>query len=310
MLKGFWARVVGVGLRARVGFRIAAVVSCYGVAYAPGIPLRVAALFAAMVFGYVMFLSDYGVFTRPLLLRWRLRGKVSWAEPPDFLVRLANEMGVKLNKKRPFGVTVVPVGAVANMSTRRLVVSRDVLALPPAERDSVLAHELAHLRPNQARLLLLALYAAMLVPATIGNVPQIIQIIGTTGLLLLVLTFVSWRLEYDADKVASKYTSGEALASALGRLVKPGRHDEASDTHPSVNSRVARLLTPSEPFWTRLFLSLARPLVPRSFHEEFLRSFLRELNEYCQGRPRVARPFVAVVQFLKVLLFLRRRRDH
>jgi hypothetical protein len=285
-----------------MGIRLGALFSCYLVAYAPLVSVKLVALCFAMLFGYIMFLRDFGIITNPILTWWKLRGKVSWQPSPDFLVDLSHKMKVKLNKKCPFGVTDSPIGAAANMSQSQVIVSRYVLALPEAERNAVVAHEVAHLRPNQFIKLLLLCYFVMLGAATMGNVHPIITTIGVTALFLILRPFVSWNLEYDADHIGSDFSSKEALISALKHLVKPEKYDESSDTHPSVNNRISKLLAPQEPLWVRLSLLLMRIITAKSFREEFLDSFIQDLKEQCQRTPKFFRPMVVTVELLRAIL--------
>ena len=306
-IRDFWATVAA-GLKARMGIRLGAFVSCYFVAYAPSVSLKLVALFFATSFGCLMFLRDYGAFTKPLQTWWKLRGRVSWEAPPSFLTDLATKMHVKLNKKHPFGVTDAQIGAAASMFSSQVIVSREVLALSEVERNAVVAHELAHLRPSQLMKLLLLSYVVMLGASAMGNVHPIIVTIGGTALFLILRTFVSWGLEYDADRVGSGYSSGEALASALRHLVKPEEYDEPSDTHPSVNSRIARLLTPKEPLWIRLCLSLMGIFTTKSFRDEFLYSYIQDLKDHCQRAPKFLRPIVIAVELLGAILIWGRHR--
>lgn len=308
MLRSLWA-VVAAGLKERMAVRLVTFVSCFFVAHAPTVLLAIIAMFFALFFGYLMFLRDYGAFTEPFIFWRRLRGRVTWKAPPDFLKDLADKMNVKLNKKRCFGVTDAPIGAVAYIFSSRIIISRDVLALSKAERNAVVAHELAHLRPNQSIGLLILLYFVMLGATTLGNVYPIITAIGVTALFLILRTFISWNLEYDADRVGSRYSSSEALASALRHIVKPAEHDKPSNTHPSVNSRVARLLASQEPLWLRLSLSLLGRLTAESFCSEFLDSFIQDLKDYYQGLPKFLRPVIITAEIFKAIILLVRHRD-
>jgi hypothetical protein len=285
-----------------MGVRLSAFVACLLVTYAPaGLPKLVALLFA-MVFGYLMLVYDYVVFTKLFTTWWKLRGKVSWDASPPFLSDLAQKMRVKLNKKRPFGVTESSIGAAADVFHNRVIVSREVLVLPAEERNAVLAHELAHFRPKQGMMLMLLIYVALLGASTMANVNPIIMTIGATALFLMLRTIINWILEYDADNVGSGFSSREGLASALRHLSKPEEYDEPSDTHPSINSRVARLLTPQQPLWMGLSRSLMEIIATKSFREEFLESFIQDLRDHCSTVPKYLRPMVIVTELIKAAL--------
>lgn len=300
-MKGFWA-AVAYRLRLRMGVRVSAFVACLLVVYAPaGLP-KLVAMLLAVILGYIMFVYDYGIFAQPFVTWWKLRGKVTWEPPPSYLSDLAEKMHVKLNKKRPFGVTDLPIGAAANMSYSRIIVERNVLVFPEGERNAVLAHELAHLRPKQVMTLMLLMYFVMLGVTPLVDTNPIIMSIAASALFLILRTVMGWSLEYDADKVGASFSSPEALASALRHLVKPEKYDDYSDTHPSVNTRVARLLAPQEPLWTRLSSTLLRMVVPRSFCEEFLASFIQDLKEHSNTIPKYFRPVFIAIELIKAAL--------
>jgi hypothetical protein len=218
-------------------------------------------------------------------------------------------MQVKLNKKRPFGVTESHIGAAADIFNSRIIVSRDVLVLPASERDAVLAHELAHFKPRQVVMLMALMYAVMLAASTMAHTHPIITTIGATALFLMLRTVVSWWQEYDADNVGAGFSSREGLASALQHLVKPEKSDEPSDTHPSITSRVAKLLMPQEPLWMVLSYSLMEIITAKSFREEFLVSFFQDLRDHCNTFPKVIRPLVVVIELVKAT-FLWGRHQH
>ena len=282
-----------------MGVRLSAFVACLLVTFAPiGLP-KAGAMVLAVFLGYIMFIYDYGVLTKPFITWWKLRRKISWEQPPAYLSNLAKNMNVKLNKKHPFGVTEYPIGAAANMGSSQIIVSKNVLVLPEGERDAVLAHELAHLRPKQIMALMLLTYFVLLGITPLMKLNPIIMSIGATALFLMLRTFIGWNLEYDADNVGASFSSREGLASALKHLVKPEEYDKPSDTHPSVNSRVARLLAPQEPLWVRLSFSLMGLITAKSFREEFLESFLQDLRDQCDNTPKFIKPLVIAIELIK-----------
>ena len=300
-MRHLWATFV-VEMKVRIWVRICAFVSCCAVAFGPGILFKVVALVPAICCGYLMLFLDYAAITQPVVMWWKLRGKVSWAVTPPNVKELAKAMGVKLNKKNPVGFTKIPIGAVASVFTGQVILGSDVLALPQDEQDAVIAHELAHLRPKQAMLLFMLMYVTMLGALIFNNANPIIMIIGVTGLFLTLRTVAQWKLERDADQVAARFTSKEALASALRRLVKPEDYNKVSDTHPSVNNRVKWLMIPQVPLWMRMSNEIVGFLVNESFRTEFLSSFLQDLNEQTCGKPHVIRETLIVVELVKITL--------
>jgi Zn-dependent protease with chaperone function len=305
MTKGFWA-TIAVGLKPRMTVRLSVFLSCCLVTFVPVFPINLVAFSLAILLGYVMVIADLAVFTKPIQLWWRLRRTVSWdVTPPPYLLETAKKMKVKLNKKRPYGITKIPIGAASNTSSGQIIVSENILSLPIEEQNAVLAHELAHLRPNQLKYLYVFVYIVTAGSALFSTSNPIIQIVATTSLFLLVRTFINHSMEYDADRIGTKYIpSPNHMVSALRHLAKPEQYDKPSDTHPSINARISKLLTPNQPRWVPVFAFIIDVVATKSFTEEFLDSFITDLNEYCQGRSRIARLSIVTIELIKAVVIL------
>ncbi len=297
----FWA-IIKAGLRARIIVRICTVVSCYFVAFAPPVTPMIIALVSALIFGNLMLILELGAFTEPLRLRWKLRGKICWQDPPPFVQDLTYHYKINLNKKRPYGITDLPIGAAVNIIDHRILVGSDVLALPEPESNAVLAHEMGHLRPNQITWLMFLFYAVMVFTTPFINIHPLISAMGMISLFLLFRTLVSRRMEYDADKFGAHCSSNMAMVSALQSLTEPSEYTKSSDTHPSVYNRVLRLTTPPEPFWIRLVFSSVGRLTDKQFREEFLYSFLQDLDDQYKRFPIMIKSILIGIEFGKVIL--------
>jgi hypothetical protein len=302
MFKEFWA-TISAGLKSKMGIRLGAFFSCCLATFAPVFQLQIVALFFAGIFTGLLVVTDGTTFTKPLQIWWKLRGKVNWVTPPEFLIDTAHKMKVKLNKKRPYGVVNMSIGAMTNVYNGQIIIGQDVLHLPEGQRNAVLAHELAHLRPIQAQRLLMLFYIVIFGSLIFSNAPPVITMIASISLFLIVRTIINHNLEYDADVVGSEYSLVEDMISALRNLVKPDEHDRASDTHPSVNNRVIRLLSINEPRWVLITIWIFGVFGSKMFNEEFMYSFVADLVDHCNSKSKIQRPFIVTKELLLVLIY-------
>lgn len=301
MIKKFWA-AVSAGLKAKMSVRLGNVLSCCLVAFVPNPLIKLLGLLGVGVFSGFMAANEASAFYAPVFTWWKLRGKIKWETPPDFLIRTADKMHVKLNKQHPFGTTSLPVGAFSNIYRGQVVIGSDVRNLSEGPKNAVLAHELAHLRPKQLRKLIIGFYIAMLASAFFANTYSIISLIATLTIFLIVITFANHDIEFDADSVGTSYTSSKDLVSALNSLVEPKERGKASDTHPSVNARVARLLATRMPRWISFSTWLLSCLGAPSFSEEFLDSFVADIEDYCKFKPKIVKPFIIASELTEAVI--------
>lgn len=307
-MKRFWATIKA-GLKTRMLIRISTLISCYFVAYAPTVPLVVVALCLAVFLGGIMLTLEVGAFTEPIKWRWKLRGKIRWEDPPPFVQDLASHMKIKLNKKKPFGIINEPIGAAANILGSQIIIGSDVLALPENQRNAVLAHELGHLRPNQMFWLYCLVYGVVLIAPTLGDVHPLVTIIGGASLFFILRTLISWKMEYSADSFSATHTSGEDLASALQRLSNLADQNTASDTHPSINSRIEKVLRTYEKEWIFLVYPLVGKLTGDLFRREFLGCFLSDLDDQYKRYPVVIKQLCVCFEIIKVILMCQKYKD-
>lgn len=253
------------------------------------------------VFASLMLLKGYKTLADPFVLRLQLRNKVKWGPAPAFLVDLAKKMRIKLDKKRPYGVTEIDIGgAASDMFNRRIIVTNAVLSLPDDERDAVLAHELGHLKPFQATLTYLLAYSVMFYASIFAHVNSVVAIVGSTAWFLVFRTIIGHALEYNADATSRRFIDSKALAQALKDLVRPEKWDITSDTHPSVNDRIARLVNPRS-VWERLSCVLLKSLSVRSFRSEFAEDFVEDLRKEHLNTNKLIKPFAIMYSTFRVL---------
>jgi hypothetical protein len=85
--------------------------------------------------------------------------------------------------------------------------------------------------------------------------------------------------------------------------------DKISDTHPSVNSRIDRLLGEQKPIWNRLSIPILEVLTSKLFRNEFLYQFIQDLNDDSRKYPVLLRPLVIFIELFKILILRCRHRN-
>ena len=167
----------------------------------------------------------------------------------DDFIQLAKKMNVKLNKKNPFKKVRNLDNIGADLFERRIILGDKLFdRLNHAERLAVVAHELAHFKMVHAgvqlasMLLLWVLMVLFLPQAPESMLLLLISFFMQIVALFLGFSVSSYLCEYWADCVAVGYTKNkEAFISALQELDSSDKWDFEYVTHPSINSRVARL---------------------------------------------------------------------
>lgn len=117
--------------------------------------------------------------------------------------------------------------------------------LADIEVDATLGHELGHLKTKRIvmkELLLVSLctmaISILLSLITISSMVQIAEL----AIMVFLLSRVLRRNELRADMIGAKAVSAEALISVFESFKVRFKKDEGSDTHPSLQERIDRLL--------------------------------------------------------------------
>lgn len=159
---------------------------------------------------------------------------------------LAKKMGIK--QKIDVYVTENPniTSAFTNMLTCRIgIPSSWITQFPSTERLVIIAHELGHIKTRRiffaeflgAVAVVMAFTYVFLMEYTIQFFGQITQM----ALGMILLSYLSRRNEFRADKEAAKAVSPEALISVFEQLATNIKRDDGSETHPSFKARIKRL---------------------------------------------------------------------
>lgn len=210
--------------------------------------LKLLLILALLASSEVMILQWGDYWIEAVVARLKMAGRVvSWDEIPEFTAyrELARQMGVKLNRKRPFGVQEGLKNAYADPLTGQVVIGDQLLrGLAPEQMLAVIAHELTHLKKNHAsKMLLTGLLLACLVFAALSHAgaPRPVAFLATFAAYMIAFVCVNQENEYSADSGAARQVGGESLIAALQEIVPRERWSIESETHPSVQDRVSRL---------------------------------------------------------------------
>jgi len=236
---------ISIGLRSKLF--VCAVTICAGYAYgyleAP-IPRFVSLCIffisaEAMVWLWGNFFGQSVLESLKMMLT--TRKMVIWVDNSAFR-QLAERMGIRLHKTRPFGVRRELDNAYANPITRQVVLGEKLLGrLTSDEALALLGHELTHIIQNHFLRMMgasvLALVATMLLPID----SDMMRLLIGGAVFMIAFVFVNWGREYAADANAAKYTSAQATISLIEKLVPTDRRSRESEPHPSIDRRISKL---------------------------------------------------------------------
>ena len=161
--------------------------------------------------------------------------------------RLAIDFAKRLKARPPKAMKIEPV------SEFNAAVDRDTLSVTEGLRaglwtraaEGVIAHEMAHLagkhvlKKNIVSCLIFCLIAVTVV--LIGKDFWGMPIVVSLTILPVFYPLLSRHLEYDADERAAAVVGTDTMSHALRTIADRPRWGENSDTHPSIESRLARL---------------------------------------------------------------------
>ena len=117
-------------------------------------------------------------------------------------------------------------------------------------REGILGHELGHKKGHhqlKGPLLLFIMSIIFVIPLFFylvrSPLPFLIDWLILYAAVGLVVPFVSWPLEYEADAIAGKYIGEETVINGLRKLATSASIDVNRDsyTHPSISRRIKRL---------------------------------------------------------------------
>ncbi len=190
---------------------------------------------------------------------WKLTGKsLDEVRDPGFLARvdeLARRVGVRTPVVRLFpslGGDMLVHAAAGGLPAPSLVVSDGILhRLTPAERDAVVAHELAHIRNGSLwQLALTAPVAGIAAVLAAGVLSEGTAVAFGVAIYVGLYRIVCRRLELDCDRRAGEANGYATTFSALAKIhaILPLHNTGlrslllyATATHPSRDERLAAL---------------------------------------------------------------------
>ncbi len=161
--------------------------------------------------------------------------------------RLAVSLAHKLNMSPPKVTKVLPgpqINAAVNGKT--LFMTEGLRAcLWTRAGEGIMAHEMGHLagkhhlRKNIA--LCLTILSIVVTVAMIDNYSWSVLVAVTLTILAVSFPILSRHLEYDADRRAASIVGSDTMSHALRTVADRTFWSVESDTHPSIERRLARL---------------------------------------------------------------------
>jgi len=169
---------------------------------------------------------------------------------PESLFTLAGQMRVTLDSSYPVEIDPSWCGAralptiVGGRGNRVRLGGKLAAKLTPLAFESVLAHELAHLKCRHWELLVLGSVLAALGGIAVGlavDVATWARLVLGSGVLVVSSAALSWVAEYEADSVAARYVGRDSLAAMLEELKRNHFRKVPEFTHPTDALRLQRL---------------------------------------------------------------------
>ena len=170
-----------------------------------------------------------------------LKNSILWQDMPEFRI-LAEQMGVKLHRTRPFGIKKGLDNAFASYLNRQVIFGAELLQkLNKQEKFALAAHELAHLKQIPGFSEILLLFCGFLIPYFLET-PGIMKILASFAFFLILFVLLCWQREFEADTTAAGIVGVGTAISLLQKLRPPTYWDQDSETHPSIRRRICRLM--------------------------------------------------------------------
>jgi len=169
---------------------------------------------------------------------------------PENLLALADRMRVELDAEFPAEIDPSWCGARALPSLpggrgNRVRLGGELVGkLSPVALESVLAHELAHLKCRHWELLLAGSVLAALAGIAVGLAVDFstpLRLLFGGGVLVLGSAALSWIAEYEADSVAARYVGRDSVARMLEELKDNHFRRVPELTHPTDALRLHRV---------------------------------------------------------------------
>ena len=200
----------------------------------------------ALVWTLLLPFATSPFLARLILSRWRDLWSFSrWREEP--VPQAAVSLAQKLNTRPPKVMKVEPGSHInAAVMGNVLVITEGLRQrLGTRTAEGILAHEIGHLAGRHSIKMAIALhlttFCIIVTVAMIDNYSWAVLAAVTLTFLPVSWPLLSRRLEYDADRRAATVVGSETMSHALRNMVGKPLWGRESDTHPSIENRLARL---------------------------------------------------------------------
>ncbi len=240
-------RAIRVGIRSRLFICVLVVITGYSFSFSHNPYLRLASIIGVLVTSEAMIMLWGTAFAEMLMRPFAKKGSISWQEIPVFTEfrALAETEGIKLNKKRPFGLRKDFDNAYANPLTMQIVVGEKLgQRLGDGHLIALIGHEVTHIKQQHH---LKMLFLTMVVPALLtlplmrAGTPRIVHDVVLYAMFFMIFLFISWHNEYDADAGAARIAGTKNTIALLRKIAPKRQWRYESETHPSVHSRILKL---------------------------------------------------------------------
>ena len=169
-----------------------------------------------------------------------LFGKTQWASlPKDY-----DELTKKINVKIKFGVRENLDNVFCQPFRKAVVVGKNFMRKLNSEQQlAVLAHECAHIKKKHHLKSMIFLTLSLFFFLPLLELPIVMSAIALLAYIFVSSVPISWRNEFEADRIAAEFVGKETVISTLLAISTEKNRDETSESHPSITKRIKKLKT-------------------------------------------------------------------
>lgn len=235
------------GIRSKLFLCLLVIISAYSIYFTNNPYIKLISIYSFLIASEFMMFLWGKAFANHFALNIFRRKTISWKELPMFsdFREIAKNLGVKLNKNRPFGIMENLDNAFTNPLTRQIIFGDKLIQrLSEGERLVLFGHELTHLKDgHNIKLMVWTLFVPSLVifPLRFTSAPSIVINIVALASFFMTFTLVSWHNEYNADLGGATLAGLRNMLSLLRQLMPRKCWKRESESHPSISNRLLKL---------------------------------------------------------------------
>lgn len=193
---------------------------------------------------FVLILAEMAVFlytpiyVKNFIKSWRFKKKTEIPLPLE-----AQDIAKRIGLRKVHLKIADGMFNAYSYSNTICIGSNLLISYDKKQLEAVFAHEMWHIRGNHQFLKAISLVMVVFLITHIFALPDILTLLALFSYVTLIHIPINWYFEKRADAEAAKYVSRDGMISALLSLDAPENYGRASETHPSIKTRIGWLET-------------------------------------------------------------------